>query len=123
MATNPQNTFRPGQSGQRFFRLGVALLGLATAGCVGRGILYTRIVKPYSRDFGSTPAGSKTCRMNEHILREPFSRAGVSVSFTSRIAEEAARTAGMTNLYYADLETLSILNGVYERKTLIICGD
>ena len=39
------------------------------------------------------------------------------------LAEEAARTAGMTNIYYADLETLSVLRGIYEKKTLILCGD
>jgi len=37
--------------------------------------------------------------------------------------EEAARAAGITNLYYADIETLSILKGVYARKTLILCDD
>ena len=101
----------------------MALLSLVTAGCVGQGLIYSRVVKPYSRDFHDTPVGSKTCRVNEHIVREPFSRADVSVSFTSRVVEEAARTAGMTHLYYADLETLRIFKGIYERKTLILCGD
>jgi hypothetical protein len=86
-------------------------------------MLYTRVVRPYSHDFRGTPPGGKTCRVNEHVLREPFSGAHVSVSFTWGVLEEAARTAGMTSLYYADMETLSVLNGVYERKTLILCGD
>ena len=59
----------------RLFRMFVTMLSLATAGCVGQGLLYTRVVKPYSSDFRGTPAGGKTCRVNEHILREPFSRA------------------------------------------------
>ena len=100
-----------------------ALMGLATAGCVGSGLLYTRVVRPYSRDFHDTPTGTKTCRLNEHTMREPFSGARVSVSVTTRVVAEAARTAGITNLYYADIETLSILAGVYEKKTLILCGD
>ena len=107
----------------RVSRLFVALLTMATVGCVGQGMLYTRVVRTYSNDFSSTLAGSKTCRVNEHILKEPVSGAGVSVSFTSRVVEESARTAGMTNLYYADMETLSILNGIYKRKTLILNGD
>lgn len=123
MATDPKHTTRPGRTGLRCFDLLVPLLSLATAGCVGGGLLYTRVVRPYSLDFQGTPAGNKTCRVNEHILREPFSGASVSVSVTSRIAAEAAHTAGITNLYYADLETLSVLNGLYEKRTLILCGD
>ena len=107
----------------RCLQMLVVLLGLAATGCVGRGMIYTRVVSPYSNDFCATPTGSKTCRVNEHILREPFTRADVSVSFTSRVVEQAAHSAGMTNLYYADLETFSILKGIYERKTLILCGD
>ena len=107
----------------RLLRMLVTMLSLATAGCVGQGLLYTRVVSPYSHDFHATPTGGKTCRVNEHIFREPFSRTNVSVSFTSRVVEQAARAAGMTNLYYADLETLSVLNGVYQRKALILCGD
>ena len=123
MATNQHNSTRPGAGRLCLYGVLAALMGLATAGCLGRGLLYTRVVRPYSHDFQDTPAGTKTCRVNEHILREPVTRASVSVNFTTRIAEEAARTAGMTNLYYADVETLSILAGLYEKKTLILCGE
>jgi hypothetical protein len=100
-----------------------ALLTLATAGCAGQGLLYTRVVSPYSLEFHNTPVGGKKCRVNEHVLREPFSGAGVSVSLTSRVMKEAACTAGMTSLYFADLETFSLLNGLYRKKTLILYGD
>lgn len=96
---------------------------LTTSGCVGTGLLYTRVVTPYTRDFRATPVGTKTCCVDEHHLREPLSGAGVSVSFTSRVLQEAAVSAGMTNLCYADLSTFSILNGIYEKKTLILHGD
>ena len=101
MATERQNTAHLGSRGWRLFRLLEILLPLATAGCAGQGLLYTRVVSPYSNDFHATPTGSKTCRVNE----------------------QAAYAAGMTNLYYADMETVSILKGIYERKTLILCGD
>ena len=123
MATNRQNTLCNGRSGMRLFQMLVAMLSLATTGCIGQGILYTRVVKPYSSDFHGAPAGGKTCRVNEHILREPVSGVNISASFTSRVVEEAAHMAGMTNIYYADVETLSVLKGIYERKTLILCGD
>jgi len=123
MATNRQKETRHGRSVMRLLRMLFTTLSLATAGCAGEGLLYTRVVSPYSNDFHSTPTGTKTCRVNEHIFREPFTSTDVSVNFTSSIVEEATRTTGMTNLYYADIETLSILNGIYQRKTLILCGD
>lgn len=107
----------------RHFRILVAILTLATAGCAMRGLLYTRVVRPYTRDFEDTPVGSKTCRVREHVLSEPITRAHVSVLFTTRIVQESAHAAGMTKIDYADLETLSILRGIYERQTLILCGD
>ena len=106
-----------------FLRMFVVMLSLAMAGCAGQGILYTKVIEPYSHDFNNTPTGGKTCRVNEHLFKEPFSGAGFSLSFTSRVVEEASRAAGITNLYYADLETFSVLKGIYVRKTLILCGD
>jgi len=123
MATERQNTPRLGRRGWQLFRPLGALLSLATAGCAGQGLLYTRVVSPYSQDFHGTSTGSKTCRVNEHNLKEPFTSVDVSVLFSTSVVAEAAQAAGMTNLYYADLETLSVLKGIYERKTLIRCGD
>ena len=114
----------PGRAARRSIRtLAALLLSLATIGCVGQGLLYTRVVRPYAPDFHDTPTGSKECRVNEHVLREPISGAGISVSFTLRVLEQAARDAGITNLCHADIETLSILNGIYEKKALILYGD
>jgi len=123
MATSRQNSARNARGERRGVGVLIALLGLTTAGCLGRGTLYTRTVEPYSEDFHNTPVGTKTCRVDEHILREPFTRADVSVSFTSRVVSEAAQKAGMTNIYYADLETFSVMKGVYEKRTLILSGD
>ena len=123
MATDRPNTPRSGRNGWPRFRMLVALLSLATAGCAGQGLLYTRVVTPYSIDYYDAPTGSKTCRVNEHSIKEPFTTIDVSVIFTTHVVEEAAHKAGITNLYYADIDTLSILGGIYERRTLIICGD
>ena len=123
MATNRQRPPGLARGGLWLSALLFAMLSLATAGCAGRGMLFTRVVTPYSTDFRATPAGSKTCRVSEHILREPVSGADISVLFTLRVLEDAAHAAGMKNLYYADEETLSLMNGIYERKTVILCGD
>lgn len=97
-----------------------ALLGSA---CVARGRVYTRVVEPYTKDFHETPVGDKTCRVSEHLVKEPVSGAGVSASWTTRAIAEAACREGITNLYYVDVETLSILNSLYRRRTLILYGD
>jgi len=104
-------------------RISVAILTLVFAGCVAQGRLYTSVVRPYSTDFQGVPVGSKVCRVGEHRLKEPISGAGVSVTWTSRVIQEAALNAGITNLYYADLETFRILDGIYQKKTLILYGD
>lgn len=118
MAIDPSST-------RRDLRLALALSAAAwiAAGCAGQGLLYTRVVEPYSTDFDATPSGSRTCRLDEHFIREPVSGARVSVRFTWRALQEAACEAGITNLCYADVETLSFLNGLYERRTLILSGE
>ena len=124
MATDRLPHSRSSKGGKRPVRMLVALLlSLATAGCVGQGLIYTRTVSPYSLDFDRTPIGSKTCRVNEYSFKEPVSGAGVSVIFTSRVVEDAAREAGMTNFYCADVDTFSVLLGIYEKKTLVLYGD
>ena len=96
---------------------------MLTACASAPGQLYTHTVSPFSHDFHAVPVGARVCRVHEHSLKEPISRAGISVSFTARVVKEAAQAAGLKNIYYADLETVSILHGVYARRTLILCGD
>ena len=99
------------------------LLCAGAAGCAGRGLVFTRVVEPYLTDFRNTAVGSKSCRVNEHTLREPVSGYNVSVTYSLPALQKAARDAGIEKLSHADLETLSILDGIYERKTLILYGD
>jgi hypothetical protein len=105
--------------------LGMLLVALsaATAGCSGRGLLYTQVVSPYLTEYHDTPVGSKSCRVREHTLREPVTGYNLSVAFSLPVLQRAARQAGLTQLYYVDEETLSVLLGIYERKTLILYGD
>jgi hypothetical protein len=56
-------------------------------------------------------------------IKEPFTRANLSVLWTDRDVSEALRHAGISEIRYADLETLSVLNGIYARRRLIFYGD
>ncbi|OGV66024.1 MAG: hypothetical protein A2283_08540 [Lentisphaerae bacterium RIFOXYA12_FULL_48_11] len=107
----------------RVIELFCTVLLFLCVGCVAQGRLYTKVVLPYSTDFQDAPSGTKACRIAEHRLKEPYTGAGITATWTSRVLEEATRNAGITNIYYADLETLSVLNGIYLKKTLIIYGD
>ena len=107
----------------RLLGMVAALLWVGTAGCLERGLLYTQVVEPYLPDFRDTPVGSKSCRVKEHTLKEPVSGYNLSVAFSLPALQRAARQAGITKLYHVDEETLSVLLGIYERKTLILYGD
>lgn len=87
------------------------------------GVLYTRKVVPYSREFRETPVGTKQCLVREHQLKEPFSGYNMYAEWSTGYLMNEARQAGITTVYYVDKETLSILFGIYKRDTLIVYGD
>lgn len=100
----------------------VLLLG---SGCsTPRGFLFTRATVPYALPYETAGrVASKSCRVDVTQIKEPFSRVSLSVMWTSRAVADAMEKAGMTELRYADLQTVSILNSVYERRRLIFYGE
>ena len=56
-------------------------------------------------------------------VQEPVTGYGVSAEWEAYPLKDAALHAGITNLYFADRQTLSILNGIYRSRTLIVYGD
>ncbi|MDX9868932.1 MAG: hypothetical protein RBT78_13520 [Kiritimatiellia bacterium] len=103
----------------------LALLLLGAGGCfTPRGWLFTRATVPYYLPHeGPRQRAEKFCKVNITRLKEPLTRANLSVMWTDRAVAEAMSEAGMTELRYADLEILSILNSVYERRRLIFYGE
>ncbi len=102
-----------------------ALLLLAVCGCFApRGYVFTRSTLPYTLPAEEDRrVATKSCRVDITQIKEPFSRLNLSVMWSSRAVIDAMRRAGMTTLRYADIETLSIMNSVYERRRLIFYGD
>ncbi len=100
-------------------------LVLGACGCVSpRGRLFSYTTTPYSLPYeAASRVGAKSCRLDITRLKEPFSRARVSVQWSNRAVADAMQKAGMTEVRYADVQTLSILNGVYERRRLIFYGE
>jgi hypothetical protein len=103
----------------------LCVLLLGTSGCVAPiGALYTQTTVPYKMPYETVGrVASKSCSVDITQLREPFSGLDISVIWTDRVVAEAMRNAGMTEFRYVDLQTVSILNGVYERRRLLFYGE
>ena len=102
----------------------IGLAALLLLGCADRrGLLYTSMVEPYSREFRETPVGEKAVVINNHRFKEPVSRLNISGEWDTDEIERLAREAGITEIHYIDIKTLSILLGTYRRQTLIVYGD
>jgi len=93
-------------------------------GC-GRGLLYTKTIKPYTKTFRNTPVGEKVVVINTQGLKTPPGLAppGLSGQWDTDEIIQLAREAGITELRHIDIKTLSILLGTYKRQTLILYGD
>lgn len=101
----------------------IILIVLVITGCAGPGLLYTDVITPYSLDSKGTPVGSRQCTVAEYRLREPVTRFGVSALWSNKAVAEACKEAGISEIYYADRRTFSVLFGSYRKRTLIIYGD
>jgi TRL-like protein family len=88
---------------------------LLLPGC-GWGLVFTHIVVPLDIDADNAPAqemaGKSDWRTFSYMIHVDWN--------TSAIAD-AAHAAGITRIYYADMEILSIL-GIWTTQTAIVYG-
>ena len=98
-------------------------VAMLVMGCSARGLLYTNTTEPYYKTFRDTPVGTKSVVVNSHRIKEPVSRLSVSGEWDTDEIMRAARKAGITDLHYIDIRTLSIFLGTYRRQSLIVYGD
>jgi len=103
----------------------LVVLLMGTCGCFApRGYILTHSTVPYCLPYETTGRmSSKSCRVDITQVKEPFSRANLSVMWTNRAVSDAMKRAGMTELRYADIQTFSVMNSVYERRRLIFYGE
>lgn len=101
----------------------VVVMMLITAGCVTRGIIYSDTIAPYTWNFKNTPVGTKKCVALSHRIKEPVSGYSLSAEWNSRVLYEEAQKAGISNIYYMDKRTISVLFGIYRRESFILYGD
>lgn len=105
--------------------LAAVMTGLLQSGCFGpQGLLFTRVKKPHALPANrrECPVATKQCYVSLTRLKEPVTRMNLSVMWSDKAVKEAADAAGITEIYYTDLETLSILLGTYKRNRVIFYG-
>jgi hypothetical protein len=81
------------------------------------GILYTHTVEPLTTNFDRTPTGTAQADGDVKQLRVY----NIEVRWDSNAIGEIAKQAGLQEVYYADLETLSIL-GIWTQKFAHVYG-
>lgn len=96
--------------------LAVALLP-ALSGC-----LYVRTVEPFTTDMHQTPAGSVEKTGSVQVISfPPFLGSHRLVAWGKAAIGEVAKKEEMSEVYYADLETFSILH-LWNKYTLHVYG-
>jgi hypothetical protein len=104
----------------------VTVVILAATGCSGfapPGLIYTNVISPYSVDYHDTKIGTKQCVIDAHSVSEPLTGYGVSVEWSSDFIENAASQAGITEITCMDMQTFSVVLGIYKRERLIVYGN
>lgn len=92
------------------------LLILLAATLVLSGCIYSHRIEPLMKDFSSTPSGDG--RSSGDIKTVTFY---VSIEWDKNGIGEIAKKHGISEIYYADIETTSVL-GYWERKRVHIYG-
>ena len=101
------------------------LLILSTTGCSGlaTGLIYTKVIRPYSYDYHNTKVGTKQCVIDTHSVKEPVSGYGVRVEWSLEEIQNTVAQAGISEITCIDEQTLSVLLGIYKRQRLIVYGN
>jgi hypothetical protein len=103
----------------------VAAAGMLLCGCFApKGIIYTRIKQPLAlpSNRNKRRITDKSCYVSLTRLKEPVTRFNLSVMWSNDAIREAAEKAGITEIYYADIETLSFILDSYLRRRVIFYG-
>ena len=101
------------------------LLLLMTGCFAPKGIIYTKVRQPLALppERESTSIATKECFVSLTQLQEPITRVNLSVMWSQKVVRDAAEKAGISELYYCDLETLSILKDCYKRQRIYFYGN
>jgi hypothetical protein len=100
----------------------ILMAHLVGTGCTS-GFVYTNVIRPLSTDMDQTPLGGKTFAINSKRIQEPLTGFDLSAEWDSRAIGDAARNGGLTTVYFADLQTISVLGGLWKQQIIRVRGD
>ena len=90
------------------------------------GLLYSDTSVPLTYNMNRTPnPGRKSRKLGiaqKNRLSEPITGLAITVEVNSNAIGDAIKEAKMDTIYYADLRTVSILAGLYQKKTVTVVG-
>ncbi len=95
--------------------LGIALLPLAFV-LTSCGIIYTNITEPLDVNLNNTPVFDSGSEGDTKEIRYY-----VSIEWDSNGIGDIAKKKGLTEVHYADINTLSVL-GVWTQRTVTVYG-
>ena len=95
-----------------------AVACLLLTGCV-TGLIYEDIVEPLTTNFHDTPSGIGRAGGAEGDVKHI--RYQVEVAWDSNAIGDIAKRSGIGTIYYADLETLSVL-GIWNQEIVHVYG-
>lgn len=93
-------------------------LALLLTGCTA-GILYTHTQTPLTRVLHATPAAGKDAANDVKHIQFPLY--GLGVAWGDVALADLAKEKGLQELYYADLEVLSVLT-IWRQYTVHLYG-
>ena len=101
----------------------ILLLGslISFAACAP-GLIYTNITLPVTTNFDRTSIGQERVETSVRRVRLPLPRARIGAEWSEQAIGEAAREAGLKEIYYVDVKTFSVLAGTWQKRTLEIWG-
>ena len=86
------------------------------------GLLYTDKIEPLSKNMNLTPVGEREGQSTTRSLGVPLSPVDLSATWNSRALADAAKNAGLSEFYYADLHSVSIFLGLWQSREVILYG-
>ena len=107
---------------RRAFAIGLLMSVLAVStGCFG-GAFYTHTTVPVDVNFKDTPRKPEHRGESWKTLVIPLYVARPQFDWGSTGVGDAVKQAGIETVYYADLETLSVM-GVWTQRTIHVYGE
>ena len=101
----------------------IVALALGASACTTPvGLLYTDITMPYVTNMNATPLGKKKDEHDMKQIKDPIFT-GFSVNWDSNAIGDIMTRNKFAKGYFADLQTFSVLLGIFGSQAVVVSGD